>query len=322
MNPRKLLWKLSGDDYLMISVCNPKVQRRFSAIGFWVLVIFVLCFVSCYVTFTNLFQSYLIGIPAGLFFAFMITNIYLLLLYTLTDDVLPHVDRKIGRWASTGLRVIFIWFIAIVVSKPIEMVVFSSRVSEDIADFKRIQLQDFQASTDTYFNNETEQLRRQIETAQHLYGPASEPMIHKYRSLIENKERQKQELVSRMNILVGQSNYYIRGIAILNLRYPLCWLLSVLIIAVFTIPAYLKDFISSTDIFYKRKEEIELELVNRAYRSFKETYASLFHSLYGVDVVFTELYTDPPFNLTRKTDERRLTPESALIAELYDVDHK
>src|SRR5678816_3147237 len=103
--------------------------------------------------------------------------------------------------------------------------------------------------------------------------------------------------IARMESLVGQSNYYIRGIAILNSRYPLCWLLTVLVMAVFTIPAYLKNFISPDLAFYRKKKEIEVNLVQSAYQSFRDRYASLFQSAYGIEVAFTEQYTDAPFNL-------------------------
>jgi len=319
MSLRKILCTFSGDDYGIISVCSRRTQNRFTAIGTFVLLIFILCFVSCFFTFTKLFQSYFIGIPAGLFFAFMITNIYLLLLYTLTDNVLPHVQRRAGKIISTAFRLLFIWFIAIVVSKPIEMLVFSSWINDEIAVFKQIQLSQFRESTDKYFDSEISQLRDQVEKQRQLFDEPSAAELSKYELLIQKKETQRTELINRMAELVNHSNYYIRSIVLLNEKYPFCWLITLLVVAIFTIPSYLKEFIPLTGIFYGRKKDIEMQLIKREYESFKATYSELFRAIYNAEIKYSEVFEDAPFNLTRKIDNRIALSEESLIAELYNA---
>ncbi|MBL0310575.1 MAG: DUF4407 domain-containing protein [Bacteroidetes bacterium] len=168
MNLRKSLCTLSGDDYSIISRCSKDLQNRFAAIGGFVLCIFVLCFVSSYFTFKMLFQNYILGIPVSIFFSWMITNIYLLLLYTLTKNVLPHIQNARARMFSVGIRLGFICFIAIIVSKPLEALVFSNQLSSEIATYKQEQIQKYTVITSEYFDAETQQLKTIIEKQKNI----------------------------------------------------------------------------------------------------------------------------------------------------------
>ena len=137
MKLRKFFWTLSGDDKNIIAKCNKSTRTRFTGIGVLVAVIFSLCFVSCFLAFTGLIQNFFIGIIIGLFFAWMITNIYLFLLYTLSKTGFPYIPNRNARFISVSIRLIFIAFISIIVSKPIESLAFSKQLTQDIQIFKQ-----------------------------------------------------------------------------------------------------------------------------------------------------------------------------------------
>jgi hypothetical protein len=317
MKLKKFLCTLSGDDYAIIGRCENRIQYRFAAIGAFVFLIFVLCFVSCYFTFTQLFQSYLLGIPAGLFFAFMITNIYLLLLYTLSKHVLPHDPYLVGNLVSLWIRVAFVGFIAVVISKPIEVMLFSVPLAGEIKSFKEERFREFENSTNDFFDSEIVELKGVIADEITNETHVNQKRLASYNSRIDQKEKRRVQLLTRMRYLVDNSNYYVRSIVILNSKFPSCWLITILIVGIFLVPAYIKRFIPASGLFYGKKNDIETRLIKREYEAFKTTYSRLLSEWYGKEIVWIEFYSDPPFNTTRKFDNRKFRDENDLIAELY-----
>ena len=120
-----------------------------------------------------------------------------------------------------------------------------------------------------------------------------------------------------MNKLVNKSNYYIQGIIILNNKYPLCWLITILVISMFIIPTYLKIFIHKDSIFYKTKHYVESHLVKYEYELFKEKYNEIIRHNHSIDVQFTERYSDAPFNTKRIVNKTEIHKEEDLLASLY-----
>jgi hypothetical protein len=319
MRFKERLCKLSGDDYTIIRTCDARVQNRFAAIGAFVFLIFVLCFVSSYLTFTQLFQSYLLGIPAGFFFASMITNIYLLLLYTLSKHMLPHNERYVGRLVSLAIRFTFICFIAIVISKPIEALIFFVPLNSEVSKYKEEELRQFELMTNEFFDDEIAKLKRVINVEILTESPVNNDRLGRYKALISEKEKKREELLSRMRFIVGHSNYYVRSIVLLNTRYKACWLITIIVVSVFFLPAYLKKVISATGLFYARKGDIERGIIKREYTTFRENYARIFKSSHNAEIQFVELFEDPPYNTTPKSDNRKFLKDEDLIADLYNA---
>lgn len=318
MNLKKALCTLSGDDYNIIKRCGSGLQYRFAAIGLFVFYIFVICFIGSYLTFTKLFQNIYLGIPVSIFFSWMITNIYLLLLYTLSKNVLPHLKNRKARSLSVLIRLIFICFIAVLVSKPLEALFFSDTLSEEIDHYKQEQIRMYSNKTAEYFDSETNLLKIIIEKQKKLYGNSLLGQTEKYEQLLDRKENQKAALISEMVNLVGQSNYYIHSILILNKKYPACWFLTFISIIIFLTPAFLKNFLAEKSNYYILKKDIETKLIHQEYASFKATYKNLINSNFNLEKEYSESYIDAPFNTIRKSDGRKFFKEDDLIAELYN----
>lgn len=319
MNLSRTLCTFSGDDYSIISQSDRTIQNRFKAIGGFVTAIFALCFISCYFTFTKLFQNYFIGIPIGIFFSYMITNIYLLLLYTLSKNSFPCNTDKTAQLFSISIRVIFICFIAIIVSKPIETILFSMPLESEIENYKQEQIDKYRKSTAEYYDAETKNLRLIIEKQKHLYANDETSQIGNYEKLLQKKELQKDELIASMIHLVSNSNYYIQSIAILNTKYRTCWLITLFTMFIFLFPAYLKNFLGEQSFYYETKRNIENRLVKEEYASFKARYTLLFQEHLNRNIQFSEPFIDAPFNTIRKRDEREFLKEDDLISDLYNV---
>lgn len=309
----QFFWILSGDDKDIISECSDYIKARFMLIGMFVFVIFLLCFISSYVAFAMFFNSPYLGIPLSMFFAWMITNIYLLLLYTLSLNSFPiSMDKKVSRLASLVVRGGFIVFIATMISKPLETLIFADKLSTDIQTFKEQQIEDYEKLTRSYYEEETATIKLIIQND----GEDSEV----YLSLLEESNKEREAAITDMKSLINNSTYYTQSIIILNSKYPVCWLFTVLIVIVFLYPAYQKRFIGEQDIydkFYKIKKHLEQGLVKREYQQFKVTYARIFKERFNKDIEFQEDYLDPPFNTKKKVEEVEYLTESDLISDLY-----
>lgn len=319
MKISRILYTLSGDDYSIISQCDKKIRIRFKAIGGFVTAIFALCFISCYFTFTKLFQNYFIGIPIGIFFSYMITNIYLLLLYTLSKNSFPCKTEKSTQIFSISIRVIFICFIAVIISKPLETIIFSMPLESEIETYKQDQINKYKKATAEYYDAETKNLQLIIEKQKELYINAETSQILNYQKLLEKKELEKDKLIASMINLVSDSNYYIQSVLILNTKYSYCWLITLITIFIFLFPAFLKNFLGKQSIYYEIKRAIEIKLVKEEYASFKAKYNLIFQNRYNLKIKFSEPFIDPPFNTIRKRDDREFLKEEDLISDLYNV---
>ena len=307
MSIKKLFWSLSGDDVNVIDKCNQTTKSHFTAIGILVASIFTLCFISCYFAFTNLLQNLWFGIIMGLFFALMITNIYLFLLYTLSKTGFPYIPNKTARFISVSIRLIFIAFISIIVSKPIESLVFSKQLNNEIQLFKNDKIERYAKSTKSYLDKEINEYKRlQIESDDDFYL-----------NLIKDREKKKVILITSMEHLVQKSNYYIQGIIILNNKYPISWIITAIVLIIFIIPTYLKLFIHKDSIFYKTKHYVESHLVKYEYELFKEKYNEIFRHKYEIDLHYIEHYSDAPFNTKRKINTEEIFKEDDLLDTLY-----
>src|SRR5690606_530171 len=138
------------------------------------------------------------------------------------------------------IRLIFIAFISIIVSKPIESLIFSKQLEQEILLFKNEKIERYTKSTTNYLNKEINQYKKLLSGSNDDF----------YLDLIEDRENKKLTLIASMEQLVKKSNYYIQGIIILNNKYPISWAITTFVLILFIIPTYLKIFIHKDSIFY------------------------------------------------------------------------
>lgn len=151
---RLFLCTFSGEDDFIIRRCPKEIQLSFAAIGLFVILIFVGCFISATAfTFSLFDENPLISTPFGVFWALMISLIYLLLLYTITPPILPNNNKK-GRLlgnesnhscknkfftTSMFLRGSFMLLLAIIIAQPLSVYFFSKSTEISIEKFKQEQ---------------------------------------------------------------------------------------------------------------------------------------------------------------------------------------
>ncbi len=131
---RLFLCTFSGEDNFIIKKCSLAIQFTFALIGVFVIAVFIGCFTSAYEFFNSLFQgSFLISFPIGITWALLVTNMYLLLLYTVSPAILPTKKNKEGInnnffTASMFFRISFMSLLATIIAQPLNVLIFNSSV--------------------------------------------------------------------------------------------------------------------------------------------------------------------------------------------------
>jgi hypothetical protein len=300
------IYQLAGDDSFIIHACDEVTKAKFIKIGLFIPLMFVTCFFSSYSTFHELFQNPLVSLTLALFFTWMLTNIYRLLLYTLTKSALPDNGENSYHKGSLLIRIGFVCFISLVISIPIESIIYSGALNKDLSIYK----------------NEVK-LRNSIKIKEYY-----EAQCHEIKKLSNDKEfktqfialkrRQCSKVIANMSALVNTSNYYLQRLKLLTTKHPSCWLITLLFMILFNFPVYKKHKIRMSD-YYEIKGVTERNIVERDYYEFKKKYSEMFIRTYNEKREYSEPYQDAPYNTKRKQDKRKFQTEEDLLTELYNA---
>ncbi len=140
---RLFLCTFSGEDDFIIRRCQARIQVSFASIGVCVILIFIGCWFSADKFMDNLFlNSKCMSAFVGIIWAFLVTNLYLLLLYTISPAILPVSNKKrkkriisvteiekkneTGFIVSFSLRIFLLILLAIIIAQPINVLLFLS----------------------------------------------------------------------------------------------------------------------------------------------------------------------------------------------------
>jgi len=143
---RNRLCKFSGEDYTIIQQCNEKVQLYFSLIGLLVSVILLCSFASALYFTEYLFHSVIVDIGVGIVWGYIITNMYVLFLYTISPTLLPTKIRnkqkvKTNRFRLTfsmGLRILIVFLLAVIIAQPLNVLILKPNSTSLAFDIKNL----------------------------------------------------------------------------------------------------------------------------------------------------------------------------------------
>lgn len=152
-NIRLNLCFFSGEDDYIIRKCSKKIQIFFAFIGLFVIIVFLGCFISAFEFTTSVFiESGWLVMPfiIGLIWAFLVANMYLLLLYTISPTLLPVSNKKKKHKQknkikddvfsiSLILRILFISLLAIIIAQPLSVFHFSYSIDEELQKHKNLE---------------------------------------------------------------------------------------------------------------------------------------------------------------------------------------
>lgn len=128
------LCKLSGEDVAIIAQCNRRIRHKFALIGTFVLILLVCCLLSAIYFVDHMFHNTFLDIAIGIIWASIVTNMYVLLLYTITPTLLPVRERKkknspyqnFNFSSSMILRIFMMVLLAIITAQPLNVLLLGS----------------------------------------------------------------------------------------------------------------------------------------------------------------------------------------------------
>lgn len=217
---RLFLCTFSGEDDFIIRRCPKELQLSFAAIGLFVILIFVGCFISA-TTFTySLFdENPLISTPFGVFWALMISIIYLLLLYTITPPILPNNDKKsrlLGKVSpeknnfftvSMFLRGGFMLLLAVIIAQPLSVYFFSNSTEISIEKFKQEQRARMIIVSDSLLIQNEIALNKDFERKVNFkINSSNKNQIIKDKSLIDFKVNEDKKVIDYSSSLLDSIN--------------------------------------------------------------------------------------------------------------------
>jgi hypothetical protein len=217
---RLFLCTFSGEDDFIIRRCPKELQLSFAAIGLFVILIFIGCFISA-TTFTySLFdENPLISTPFGVFWALMISIIYLLLLYTITPPILPNNDKKsrlLGKVSleknnfftvSMFLRGGFMLLLAIIIAQPLSVYFFSNSTEISIEKFKQEQRARMIIVSDSLLIQNEIALNKDFERKVNFkINSSNKNQIIKDKSLIDFKVNEDKKVIDYSSSLLDSIN--------------------------------------------------------------------------------------------------------------------
>lgn len=126
----------SGEDCSVIRKSSRGIRVTFAAVGIFVIFIFICCFISAYDFSYSLFQgNRFVCIPIGLIWALLVTNMYLLLLYTVSPAMLPVKNKnKQDSFFTLSMfcRIVFMSLLAIIIAQPLNVLALSSSIENSL----------------------------------------------------------------------------------------------------------------------------------------------------------------------------------------------
>lgn len=115
-------WKLSGEDFIIIKeYASKKIKLYFTFIGILVFSILIVCFISALYLTQTVFNNIIIDIGVGMVWGYIVTNMYVLLLFTITPAILPTRQKaEMARFSiSMILRILIVSILALITAQPI-----------------------------------------------------------------------------------------------------------------------------------------------------------------------------------------------------------
>lgn len=115
-------WKLSGEDFIIIKeYASKKIKLYFTFIGILVFSILIVCFISALYLIQTVFNNIIIDIGVGMVWGYIVTNMYVLLLFTITPAILPTRQKaEMARFSiSMILRILIVSILALITAQPI-----------------------------------------------------------------------------------------------------------------------------------------------------------------------------------------------------------
>lgn len=286
---RDRLCIFSGEDFAIIKNCDLKIQIYFSLIGGFVLAILICCFISAFLFTDSLFHNPIQDFVIAIIWGFIVTNLYVLLLYTISPAFLPTSIKKNKTKAvesktssintSFILRIGILIILAILIAQPLNVAILSNPTTEYASTIKKLLSTNVFAWFTTLFVAIVFLLPVYLKYSIRNLGG-----FYEYKAEIEKKIIEDDYIIFKLNFKTLLEN----NISTFNKK---TW-------------ENLMPFLN------------KLEIVNK--EKYKNLFAEFSTELQNETISKYEYWGDPPFRTIKKNDIKSAFTEEDFINEIYN----
>ena len=300
-----LFLKFSGDDYPLLVQCGKQVRVRFALNGSFVFLFFVISSFSLSFALTEIFQYEIIGYFLGFCFGIVLTNIYLLLIYTYNERVLPSLTpSKLSIYFSHGIRTLFLLFLLLIISLPLEIHRNRAYLNGKISQYKIEKIQAYETKTKITYGKIITDLESRMNRINRLDATNSSEQINFYSDIIQKKVADSEQKLTLMKERINYSHFFTRKI-IFYFDTGFTPIYLILLVLVFFTPLFLKlaNSLFKSNEFINKKRTVYQTIIDKEYNKFKIAYEFEMTKFYemqeinkGISIEWTENFQNPPYN--------------------------
>lgn len=316
---RSVLLSLAGVDTRLVSALPEPVIVRYSRMGGGMVIVLLLSSLSILFAGTQILGSFLGGVFLAVFFSVVVYN-FIRLSVVSAEPFDRERKREFSYLLSIVSRFAFLIFLSFFISKPLEGLLFYPLVVKETnaykPEFMDAMMLKFEASVAPELG-EMEKLIKQLEQDYQLRQNPDD--LNRLNQIKEEREFIQTSLVStreKWTLELASQPMFLRGVLLLNAKYPFVWIISVLVAVLFVLPVFLRmqdreGYFALTQEQAKRKIEYE-------YKRFKENYSRILSSIAGEPIEYYEPYLDPPYNTRKRTEVREGKTQKEFLEAIYD----
>ena len=289
--------------------------RRFAS-GFFLVII--LSFISTLIVFISTVENIIASVLLATFFTLIIINLYRLIIVTSSPNNLKiqkeNFQDLIGHYI---IKSILLFLIFIIISEPLETLVFKKNVNYHLDEYKEILVDNFKYKLESVSDYEIEKLvydnqsliefnqRNNIEVDSFNQKNLDDKII----SILEKNESEVLEIEAK----IDSSNFFFQQIKIVNSMVPQSHLFSIIIFIIVLFPVYLIMYDENFRKYFVVEENSNNFIIKNNWKKYSKEQEELFLKRTGKKLVRQNLYQDPPFNRVKSTDKTKYLKKGSLI---------
>ncbi|MFD0765257.1 hypothetical protein ACFQZI_10375 [Mucilaginibacter lutimaris] len=290
---------LIGIDYQILTRSGGDNMDKFFLCGLTVICIAIISFLSVFYAFDLMFHKWYAEVLLSGFFSLTFLTIYLLLIQTFSKERLPRGYKSSPLTTSNVTRTCFVIMISFLMAQPVRIYFLENRLDQDIERYRIGLFKQFVTRNKQLYQADLQRLkRRAIELSTLADDGAAVSLKAKndaeITAILATISTDNEKALLKIN----NSDFFLQRIKAAG-RYPVSWLICLLVMIFFGIPVVLILSISGEGRYYLLKKQADHELIESAYLGFKERYSAIFLGRYGKQVAFYEVHTDAPYNWNR-----------------------
>jgi len=305
-----------GIEHELALQCPSSVKVTFTSIGIlvWLVILFTYCgSIGATLHITN---HIFLALPLGMVIGWMLCNIYIFIFIIFSATSLHEPVKQSKISLSKISACVYISFIALFISIPMELFLFKDFIEQDVVELKHEEIKQFESRTNKDFKDKAITLNNKYSQMFHLGVEIKSGL---YNNELTKLNHEKSALISTTSEKIKASNYTHKKIEILFYKYPLSKTISLGIILLFLAPMLILFYNDNLLRYHDLKRSKDKQLIDMEYQHFKTAYSQVLQTNFQKEASWSEPYTDPPYNHIKKTKSQpQYLSQTDLLTDIYN----